>query len=285
MTATALAGGLSGAAAVLAAWEGLGLLEASRLSATVRAGLGPLRSAAAGAGDVSAAERRRLIVLLAATLGAGGLLVGGPLPALAAATAGPWLTGRALAAQRARWRQGMADGAAAAARAIADALAGGHSVRGALADAAAAGGAGRAADAELRRAQGALALGAPTDEVLGTLRARAAGPAWDTLVAAMLLQRDAGGDLAALLRELAAELDVARRAEADARAATAQARFTAMTVAGLPLLAAVLTELAAPGTFAAIAAHPLGRLLALGAVLFQIGGMLAVRRLARTEGS
>ncbi|WP_354701814.1 hypothetical protein DSM112329_02150 [Paraconexibacter sp. AEG42_29] len=283
MTGAAVAAGLAGGAAVLAAWEGLGLLEASRLSATVRSGLRPLRSAAGGAHDVTAAERRRLIVLLAATLGAGGLLLGGLLPALIAATSGPWITGWALAGRRARWRRGMADGAAAAARAIADALAGGHSVRGAIADAAAAGGAGRAVDGELRRAQGALALGAPTDEVLDHLRARAAGPAWDTLVAAMLLQRDAGGDLASLLRELAAELDVARRAEADARAATAQARFTAMTVAGLPLLAAVLAELGAPGTFAGIAAHPLGRVLAVGAVLLQVGGMLTVRRLARTE--
>ena len=84
-------------------------------------------------------------------------------------------------------------------------------------------------------------------------RARAAapprgGPAWDTLVAAILLQRDAGGDLAGLLRDLAASLEAAARVDADARAATAQARFTARLVLWLPAGAAVLAELARPGS-------------------------------------
>ena len=74
--------------------------------------------------------------------------------------------------------------------------------------------------------------------MLERLRRRASGPAWDTLVAGILLQRDAGGDLAALLRELAGSLEAAARVEADARAATAQARFTARLVLGLPVGAA-----------------------------------------------
>ena len=61
--------------------------------------------------------------------------------------------------------------------------------------------------------------------------ARARGPL-DTLVAAVLLQRDAGGDLAALLRDLAAALEERGRVVADARSATAQARFTALLVTG-----------------------------------------------------
>ena len=70
--------------------------------------------------------------------------------------------------------------------------------------------------------------------MLERLRARAASPAWDTMVAGILLQRDAGGDLAALLRDLAASLEAAARAERDALAATAQARFTARLVARAP---------------------------------------------------
>ena len=67
-----------------------------------------------------------------------------------------------------------------------------------------------------RAAAHRLALGAPTETVLADLRARAADPAWDTLIAATLLQRDAGGDLAALLRSIAASREHARRIEADA---------------------------------------------------------------------
>ena len=63
----------------------------------------------------------------------------------------------------------------------------------------------------------------------------------------MLLQRDAGGDLAALLRDLAAALEERGRVVADARSATAQARFTALLVTALPAAGLVLGELAQPG--------------------------------------
>ena len=82
-----------------------------------------------------------------------------------------------------------------------------------------------------------------------------ARPRWDTIVAAILLQRDAGGDLAGLLRAIAAALEDAARVEADARSATAQARFTAWLVALLPVGAAVLAELADPGYVARAAAR------------------------------
>lgn len=284
MTGAQLAAGLSGVLAVLAAWEAIGLAQTAQLTRRLGLVLAPLRAADRAGQDVSTAERHRLIALLAATLLCAGWLVGGPWTAVAASISGPWLVGRALAVRRARWRRGMADGAAVAARSVADALAGGHSVRGALGEAAVAGGAGGAVDGELRRAHAALSLGARTEEVLESLRARAEGPAWDTLVAAILLQRVAGGDLAALLRDLASELEAARRVEADARAATSQARFTAGTVAALPVLAAALVELAAPGTISSIAANPISVVLAAGAVVLQGAGMLLVRRMARLAG-
>ncbi|UTI63178.1 type II secretion system F family protein [Paraconexibacter antarcticus] len=281
MTRATLAAALAGAAAVPALWAALGLAEESALAVRLGRVLAPLRGARAGAERVSGVERRRLVALLALTLGGGGLLVAGPVAAALAATAGPWGTGRILAARTARWRRAMAEGAPVAARAMADALAGGHAVRGAITEAAVAGGAGPVVDAELARARAALAVGAPTADVLEALRRRAHGPQWDTLVAAILLQRDAGGDLAGLLRDLAHGMEAARRVEADARAATGQARFTAGTVAALPLVAAALAELGAPGTFAAIVRSPLGLLLAAAAAVFQVAGMLAVRRLAR----
>ena len=92
-----------------------------------------------------------------------------------------------------------------------------------------------AAGHELRIAARALALGEPTDAGARAAAPRAAAcRAWDTLVAAILLQRDAGGDLPALLRELAAALETADRVERDAHTATAQARFTAWLVVGAP---------------------------------------------------
>jgi tight adherence protein B len=117
--------------------------------------------------------------------------------------------------------------------------------------------------------------------VLERLRRRAAAPAWDTLVAGILLQRDAGGDLAGLLRDQAAALEAAERIERDAHAATAQARFTAQLVLLMPAGAALLAEVASPGLLAGLVRHPLSAWLAGIAVVLQLLAVLAVSRLAR----
>jgi len=101
------------------------------------------------------------------------------------------------------------------------------------------------------------------------------------LIAAVLLQRDAGGDLATLLRELAASGEAADRAERDARAATAQARFTAWIVLGLPPAGAVLAQLAAPGFAASLVANPLSAWFAILAALLQLTALLCIGRLTR----
>ncbi len=274
-----------GAAAlgVVAVWELAGAVEHAAVADRITHVLGPLRRRGPWESPAEIAERHRLAVLLAAVLGAAGWLLGGVLAGLLGAAAGPWLLGRAVALRRERWRDELVAGAPAVARGIADALSAGRSIRGAISACAAGGGASRAADAEFADAADALALGARTDAVLERLRARAAAPAWDTIVAAILLQRDAGGDLAGLLRAIAADLEEAGRAEADARTATAQARMTARIVALLPLGAAVVGELAAPGSLARMLGEPLPAMLVVCAALLQGVAMVLVRRLARLE--
>jgi tight adherence protein B len=271
----------SGTVAIAAAWELVLAVEQNRLLQASARVLAPLRAAYRHGREPDAEERRRLGALLALTLLGGGLLLAGPVPGVLAAAAGPWLLGRALQARRARFAAALADGAPDAARALADALAGGHSIRGAVMEVARNGGTGTATDTELSRCAAALALGEPTERVLDGLRSRARHPAWDTIVAAILLQRDAGGDLALLLRALAADLDAGVRAEAEARAATAQARMTAQLVMGLPAAAAVLGELANPGLLAGLIGHPVARLLVLLAVALQAVALTLVHRLAR----
>jgi tight adherence protein B len=168
---------------------------------------------------------------------------------------------------------------------MADALAGGSSIRAAVA-LAAEGGVPGAAGRELRAAAHSLRVGAPTDTALETLRRRAACASWDTIVAAILLQRDAGGDLAALLRSIAGGLEEAARVEADARSATAQARFTAWLVALLPVGAAVLAELAQPGFAGSLLRVPLAWLLLGAAAVCQVVACALIGRIARVgEGA
>lgn len=295
---------LAAAAAMLGvfgAWEALAIVEQLRPAQAVGRALAPLRLAGRIGHAPTAPERRRLALVAAGTLLAAGWLLAGPAVGIVLGAAGPAAVGPVLAVRRRRWRRALADGVPGVARALADALAGGHSIRGALAGlgaegdgpgatplAAAAGdraaGLPGPAGAELRTVAHRLALGVPTEEALIGLRDRAAHPAWDTLVAAILLQREAGGDLAALLRSIAEAAEHARRVEADARGLTAQARATARLVAGLPCVALVLGELLAPGTLAALVADPRSRLLLLAGAALAAAALLAIGRIARVGG-
>jgi tight adherence protein B len=273
---------LAAAAAALgvaAAWDLLAAVERTRPAALLARALEPVVRAGREGRVASAPERRRLALVTAAGLAAAGWLVGGLALGVLAAVAGPVLAVGALRARRRAYSAALDRGAAGAARALADALAAGHAVRGAVV--VAADGVPGAAGVELRRTAGALALGVPTEGALEALRRRAGTPAWDAMVAGILLQREAGGDLAGLLRDLAEALESAARAERDARAATAQARATARMVLGLPLAAAALAELASPGFTARLLSHPASTALVAFAAALQLVAIAAVRHLTR----
>jgi len=274
----ALAFGAS-AAAVLGAWEMLAAVERSRVAAALARAVEPLARAGREGRAPTRPERRRLALLATGALAAAGWLVGGAGLAMVAAVLGPGLVVAAVRARRRRYGRALRAGAAGAARGLADAVGAGHSIRGAVQVAAA--GARGPAGRELAATARALELGEPTAAALEALRRRAADPAWDAIVAGILLQRDAGGDLAGLLRDQAAALEAADRIGRDARAATAQARFTARLVLLLPAGAAALAELASPGLVSELLGHPLSVWLVAMAGVLQVAAVLAVARLAR----
>ena len=280
MTLAVALAGLAGALAVAGAWEALAAVEQAAPARVIARWLEPLGALRREGRVPTVPERRRLALVGAGALLAGGWLVAGPVAGAACAAGGPLGAGRLVRARRERWRAELARAAPGAARALADALAGGHAVRGALA-VVAEGSVPGAAGAELRAAARALALGARTEDVLERLRGRAAAPAWDTIVGASLLQRDAGGDLAGLLRSIAAGLEEAARVEADARSATAQARFTAWLVALLPVGAAALAELADPGYVVTLLRAPLAPWLLGAAAVCQLAACALINRIAR----
>ena len=281
MSAAPLAG-VAAAVAVVALWEALAAIEGRVAPDALGRLLRPLRSAGRDGRAPSPPERRRLALVGAAALCSGGWLLAGPPAALAAGAGGPAAVGLLLRQRRRRFADELERAAPAVARALADALGAGHAIGGALVESAR--GLEGPARAELDAAAAALGVGEPVDAVLLRLRSRASGRAWDALVGAILLQREAGGDLATLLRELAAAQEEGQRLLDDARAATAQARFTGLIVTVLPAGAAALAELARPGTLAAIAALPTAAALAAVALLLQAIALLAIRRLAQVEG-
>lgn len=271
----------AGACGVLGAWELLAAAEEGRALRSAGRWVAFALAALRVTREPTTPERRRLALLGSGCLLGAGWLVAGPWVGAALAAAGPWVAARMLHARRRRRRAAITAEAPAVARALADALAGGHSVRGALCETASGSGVSGPAGDELRATATALQLGERTEDALSALALRAGGGAYDTLTAAILLQARAGGDLAALLRGLARSLEARRRVEADARSATAQARFTALLVAGLPLVGTGFAELAQPGFVAGLASAPIPALLAGGALVLQVAALLLVRRIGR----
>lgn len=229
-----------------------------------------------------AAERRRLLAAGAVLAFAGATFVAGPLVGLAAAALGPGVVSRLLLARRRRYQRAVDTGAPVMALGLADALGGGHSLRGAIGEAAA--GLEGAAGHELRRVAAELDLGVETDEALEGMRARVRSQSIDTIVGAALLQRRAGGDLARLLRDCARSFEDQARLEQEVRAATAQARFTGLIVVLLPLGGGLLAELASPGFFGNLADSFLTAWLVGLAVAMQAVAAVAIRRLGRVRG-
>ena len=282
-----LAGFVAGAAAGLALCELAGAVSATLATRGPRwlravAGLVEALVRAGREGrDPGAVERRRLLAGGAGVAFVAGFVTLGPLAGLGFAAAGPTGAARVLAARRRRYRAAVEAGVPELAVAIADALAGGSSLRTALGEAAP--GVGGAAGHELRRTAAELRAGARTDDALEAMRRRTRSPGMDALVTACLLQRRAGGDLGRLLRDSARALEDQARLEDEVRSATAQARFTALLVVVLPLGGALLAELASPGWFAGLWTSFLTAWLVGIALVLQALAALLMRRLGRVR--
>ena len=180
--------------------------------------------------------------------------VAGPGPAPSSRAAGPAAAaGPSPGAGRATGARSSA-AMPAVAIAVADALAAGRSVRAAL-SAAAGSLEGPAARRDVARASRARARRSDA-EALGALCRRLDSPRVDSFAAALLSQQLAGGDLATLLRRFADAAAERDRTEADARSATAQARFTGLLVVAMPAGAALFAELLEPGFVGGLIAEP-----------------------------
>jgi tight adherence protein B len=269
----ALAGGL----AAIAVREAL--LSAPRIASWLRQAVTPLSRAAREGYVPSASEQRRLGLLGSGTIAILALLVTGPGPLAIAAAAGPWCVSVLVAQRRERYRRAVERSVPDVAGAIADAISGGHSVRGALT--AAAGSLDGASSAELARIAADLELGASTGDALAAMRDRLRSERIDWLAAALLSQQVAGGDVAALMRRLAAAAADRDRVEDEARAATTQARFTGLLVVALPAGAALFAELLQPGFISRVLAEPASAAMLMAAGVLQMVGFALIRRLGR----
>jgi tight adherence protein B len=272
-----LAGAAAGALLALALRESL--LASPAALAWLRLALEPLLRAGREGYAPSTRERRRLAALGTAAAVVGGWLLAGVALALPLAVAAPAAVAWAISSRRRRYRLAVERSLPDVATAIADSLSAGRSLRASL-PAAAAYLDGPPA-AELTRLGSELDLGAATAATVEAWRRRMRSERVDGFVAALLSQRQSGGDLAGLLRRFAAGAAERDRVAEDARSATAQARFTGLLVVAMPTGGALFAELLAPGFLAKLLAAPAATVMLALAAALQLAGFLAIKRLSR----
>jgi tight adherence protein B len=273
-----LAGAAAGALLALAGREAV--LASPAALGWLRSALEPLRRAGREGYAPSTGERRRLAALGAASAVAGGWFLVGIEVALPLAVAGPALAVWAISSRRRRYRLAVERALPAVAAAIADSLTAGRSLRASV-PAAATSLDGPAA-VELAQLGAELELGAPTAGAIEAWRMRMRSARVDAFAAALLSQRLAGGDLAALLRRFAEGAAERDRVAEDAKAATSQARFTGLLVVAMPTGGALFAELIQPGFLAKMLGVPASAALLILAAALQLAGFFAIRRLSRT---
>ncbi len=125
-----------------------------------------------------------------------------------------------------------------------------------------------------------VALGCPVEAEVERLAEQVATPAARLFAQVVRVQHRRGGDLGAPCHRLASLLHDRSRLDAEARSATAQARFSARAVLAIPGLLALGTAWRAPDAVAAML-HPGPLLLASPGIALVITGALVARRIAR----
>ncbi len=286
----ALMAGLAAALAVAALWEAFGRGQdegdsespdgdGQSLRASLISILEPLRRARREGYLPTSDERFRLALLFSFAAIVCGWWLAGPLVGGLLAITAPMTIGWLISRGRRRYRRSVEKSLPDVARAIADCLSAGHSPRGALIAATAS--LEGPVQSEFQTMRYELEAGAPTTDAIRNLAARFGSARVDAFATALISQRLAGGDLAALLRRFAEGAAERDRVAEDARSATAQARFTGYLVVAMPAGAALFTELLRPGFFGSIVTSVPALILVGLSLVLQLFGFILISRLAR----
>ncbi|MFP4200708.1 MAG: type II secretion system F family protein [Clostridia bacterium] len=137
---------------------------------------------------------------------------------------------------------------------------------------------------EFSRVLGDYSVGTPLGTALRESHRRVPDPVYGRFITAMSLARETGGDLAHGLSALEGIVRERRELRSRVREETAEARYSAIIVAAIPLGAAVYGLWARPDMMRPLLAEPVGRAALFFAVASWFCGLFAIRFiLARAE--
>jgi tight adherence protein B len=98
-------------------------------------------------------------------------------------------------------------------------------------------------------------------------------------VMAMILHREAGGNLAEILGNISRLIRDRFRLQRKVKVLSAQGRLSAMVLIALPIIVALVVSITAPAYLPILVTDPTGRLMVMTAVILEILGIMVIRRI------
>jgi tight adherence protein B len=132
---------------------------------------------------------------------------------------------------------------------------------------------------EFRRTADEINFGLPFQEALTNLAQRFPVPDLRFLVTAILVQKETGGNLVALLEKIAVVLRARVQLAQKVRVYTAQGRLTGVILVALPFVLFVVLNMISPGYSRPMFESDIGRKMVYAAVAAMAVGIMAIRRI------
>ncbi|VFQ46173.1 type II secretion system F family protein [Desulfoluna butyratoxydans] len=129
-----------------------------------------------------------------------------------------------------------------------------------------------------------IAMGLPFKQAINHLEERFADvPDIRIFCAAFILQRETGGNLAAILSGLSTTIRERFQLERQIKAHSSEGRLSALVIGLLPPVFGLVTWLLNPGYIRTLVTHPTGQHLLVAAVLFEITGFVVMRAMTKLD--
>lgn len=136
---------------------------------------------------------------------------------------------------------------------------------------------------EFARVVQEVRFGASLANALGELVDRTENYDMELIVSAVQTQLAVGGNLAEILDQIGTMIRDRIALAGEISAATAEGRFSAMILVGMPFVLAFIVNSVSPGYLAPLLTDPIGHLLLGGAVVLLIVGILIIRKMLDVE--
>lgn len=133
-----------------------------------------------------------------------------------------------------------------------------------------------------RHCRDQVELGRPVEDALTELIGRYDSPDLRLMLATMLLQKQSGGNLVAALEQIARTIRRRQETLGEVRATLAQAQQTVRVLPFLPLLCALMFNVAMPG-FLNPLFTPVGLVVLAVVIMLQVGAAVIIRHVSRIE--